>query len=54
VECDGRQLHFAPGLPRGEAPVSEAPEQEWLACYRRVFGARARAAVPQDQAANTP
>jgi probable DNA metabolism protein len=54
VECDGRQLHFAPGLPRGEAPASEAPEQEWLACYRRVFGARARAAVPQDQAANTP
>jgi DNA polymerase len=40
VECDGRQLHFAAGLPRSEAPGFEAPEEEWLACYRRVFGAR--------------
>jgi probable DNA metabolism protein len=40
VECDGRQLHFAPGLPRSQAPGAEASDEEWLACYRRIFGAR--------------
>lgn len=40
VECDGKQLHFAPGLPRSQAPGPEAPDQEWLACYQHVFGAR--------------
>lgn len=43
VECDGRRLHFAPGLPRHEAPGPDAPGGEWLAGYRRVFGARATA-----------
>ncbi len=37
VECDGRQLHFAPGLPRVDAPGPDASDEEWLACYRRVF-----------------
>jgi DNA polymerase len=37
VECDGRQLHFAPGLPRAQAPPHEASDADWLACYRRVF-----------------
>lgn len=53
VECDGRQLHFAAGLPRKEAPGSEAPEEEWLACYRRVFGARTHSALPA-QGAESP
>jgi probable DNA metabolism protein len=59
VECDGVQLHFAPGLPRSQAPGSEAPEAEWLACYERVFGAREQAApagplVLRDQPTETP
>ncbi|HSV35784.1 MAG TPA: TIGR03915 family putative DNA repair protein [Ramlibacter sp.] len=37
VECDGRQLHFASGLPRGEWPRTDAPDEGWLDCYRRVF-----------------
>lgn len=41
VEWDGRQLHFAPGVARGEAPAQDADEGTWLAGYRRVFGARA-------------
>lgn len=44
VESDGHQLHFAPGLPRAEAPGALAPDAEWLAAYRRVFGERAIAA----------
>lgn len=47
VECDGRQLHFAPGLPRAQAPAHEAGDGEWLACYRRVFGARAQPVGPE-------
>ena len=41
VECDGQQLHFAPGLPRAEAPSPGADDEAWLAAYRRVFGDRA-------------
>jgi probable DNA metabolism protein len=40
VECEGRQLHFAPGLPRSQAPRGEVPDEEWLDCYHRVFGER--------------
>jgi hypothetical protein len=59
VECDGAQLHFAPGLPRSQAPVAEAPDDEWLACYERVFGAREQSApadpnVLRDQPTETP
>lgn len=53
VECDGRQLHFAAGLPRSEAPGFEATEEAWLACYRRVFGARAHNTL-QAQGAESP
>ena len=38
VECDGHKMHFGLGLPRSEAPVADAPDQAWLAAYRRVFG----------------
>jgi DNA polymerase len=41
VESDGHKLHFAPGLARDQAPASHAPDAEWLAAYRRVFGERA-------------
>jgi DNA polymerase len=47
VEWDGRQLHFAPGLPRAEAPPADAHEGHWLDAYRRVFGAHAKAS-PQE------
>ena len=53
VECDGKQLHFAPGLPRSQAPGAEAPDEEWLACYQRVFGTRERLAL-RDPAAQAP
>lgn len=39
VEWDKHQLHFAPGLPRAEAPRGDAAEETWLAAYRRVFNA---------------
>ena len=51
VECDGRQLHFAPGLPRAQAPAPDGSDAEWLACYRRVFGARVQPAAPESGAA---
>jgi probable DNA metabolism protein len=37
VECDGRQLHFGPGVPRARAPSPEATDESWLASYRSVF-----------------
>jgi probable DNA metabolism protein len=51
VECDGRQLHFAPGLPRAQAPPPDGSDAEWLACYRRVFRAHAQPAAPEAGAA---
>jgi len=50
VECDGKQLHFAPGLPRSQAPGGEAPDHEWLTCYERVFGGRERHALAGERA----
>jgi DNA polymerase len=41
VESDGRKLHFGHGLARTQAPASNAPDAEWLATYRAVFGERA-------------
>ena len=56
VECDGRQLHFAPGLPRAEAPAPDAGEETWRACYYKVFGTRALASTQEDgqPQTNTP
>ena len=44
VECDGRQVHFGPGLPRSRAPASDAGDGVWLASYRSVLAARQAAA----------
>jgi DNA polymerase len=41
VESDGHKLHFAPGLPRAQAPSHESPDREWLTVYRHVFGEHA-------------
>jgi len=41
VECDGRQLHFGPGVARGHAPAADSQESAWLECYRKVFGDKA-------------
>jgi len=41
VESDGRQLHFACGIARSDAPSEDAPPHVWLDAYRGVFGARA-------------
>ena len=59
VECDGNQLHFAPGLPRNQAPAFDAPDEDWRACYERVFGGREQVAASEppalrDQRAETP
>jgi DNA polymerase len=43
VESDGHKLHFGPGVARAEAPASNAPDNDWLATYRRVFGEHALA-----------
>jgi len=51
VEYDGRQLHFAHGLPRHDAPGPDAPDADWLACYERVFGALPQPAA--DESAGT-
>ncbi len=53
VEWDGAQLHFAPGLPRTEAPTAQAHEGMWLDAYRRVFGTHAKAS-PQEDGAIAP
>jgi DNA polymerase len=41
VESDGHKLHFGPGLAREDVPDAHAPDTQWLAAYRRVFGERA-------------
>jgi len=46
VECDGRQLHFAPGLERGSGLTPEAPEAAWLESHQKIFGERAIAVSP--------
>jgi uracil-DNA glycosylase len=52
VEWDGHQLHFGPGLTRVDAPLPDADEAAWLACYQRVLGEHRRAAVqPEDRTA---
>jgi probable DNA metabolism protein len=38
VEWDTRQLHFGPGLKRSDAPLPDADDAAWLACYQRVLG----------------
>jgi DNA polymerase len=48
--CVGGQLHFGAGVPRGEAPGPEAPDEAWMACWRRVFGSRQQAQVQEDGA----
>ena len=50
VEWDGRQLHYAHGLPRGRVPAPDADDQAWLACYLAVFD-RSAEGTP---AAHTP
>ncbi|MEJ6021340.1 TIGR03915 family putative DNA repair protein [Ramlibacter sp. PS4R-6] len=38
VESDGHKLHFAPGLPRAQAPTYEERDSAWLAAYGHIFG----------------
>ena len=37
VRCDDGELLLGPGVPAAEMPPLEAPEQDWLRCYERVF-----------------
>jgi len=48
VEWDGRQLHYAPGVPRAQAPGPDDGDAAWLRCYGRVFGASPPAVPPPD------
>jgi DNA polymerase len=50
VQWDGRQLHYAPGVPRAQAPRPEDDDEAWLRCYHGVFAARPRAALPDPDA----
>jgi len=54
VECDGRQFHFAPGLPRAQAPAPDAPDSVWLACYQRVFAPQHGASPEEGIPATSP
>ncbi|MES2785401.1 MAG: TIGR03915 family putative DNA repair protein [Pseudomonadota bacterium] len=38
VECDGKQLHFAPGVSRDDMPSPGADDAVWSALYQSVFG----------------
>ncbi|MBA3774381.1 MAG: TIGR03915 family putative DNA repair protein, partial [Ramlibacter sp.] len=50
AECDGRQLHFAPGLPRAEAPAPDSDDELWRTRYYQVFASRPIAALQGDAA----
>jgi uracil-DNA glycosylase len=54
VEYDGRQLHFAPGLPRAQAPAPDADDDTWRACYYNVFRTRPIAALQEEDGAASP
>jgi DNA polymerase len=54
VEYDGRQLHFAPGLPRAQAPAPEASDDTWRTCYYNVFRSRPIAAQQEEDGATSP
>jgi probable DNA metabolism protein len=45
VEWDSGQLHFGPGLQRTDAPLPDADDSAWLACYQRVLGEHRKAAL---------
>jgi DNA polymerase len=40
VEWDGQALHYAPGVPRAEAPRYEGAPEDWAARYQRTFPAK--------------
>jgi len=40
VLCEDGRLLFGPGVPDDQLPRYDAPEADWLACWRRVFAAR--------------
>jgi DNA polymerase len=48
VEWDTRQLHFAPGLKRADAPLPDADEASRLACYQHALGEHRKAALAGD------
>jgi probable DNA metabolism protein len=57
VECDGRLLHFGPGLPRARAPTPDAAGDVWLSSYRSVLApltARSGPARQGQAQTNTP
>jgi probable DNA metabolism protein len=45
VRSDDGQLLFGPGVPAAETPQLGASDQDWLACYERVFAAHDRPAA---------
>jgi len=46
VEWDGRQLHYAHGLMRAQAPAADAGDEAWLDCHRGVFAQRHEQPAP--------
>jgi probable DNA metabolism protein len=49
VQWDLQQLHYAPGVPRSEAPTADAGDDAWVACYERTFGRGGRPAAAQEE-----
>ena len=53
AQWDGARLHFGPGVSQADAPLSDASEKCWLACYERTFepmrlmGRRLQKAMPR-------
>ena len=41
VRCEHGKLLFGPGVPSRELPSAGAGDDDWLACYERVFAAHA-------------
>ncbi len=37
AQWDGARLHFGPGVREADAPLPDAGEKHWLACYERTF-----------------
>lgn len=37
AQWDGARLHFGPGVTQADAPLPDAGEKHWLACYERTF-----------------
>jgi probable DNA metabolism protein len=45
LRCEDGRLLFGPGVPSGELPGNDGTQEQWLACYERVFAPHDRPAT---------